>query len=368
MLILAEKPEEIIMPFDGNDLVDDALPQGRGALRIGLLLTLLGAAILIGPLFYAIWSDPNGESSGALIIGLPLFVFIASLFLAFGLTVLFSQVVDYRAVGAGKVRILGLEMPMEFQGAAMVLFLLLLGIGTSIKLFDLMSINANWSQWADLRETVDEQKEKISKHEGIMQRLKNDHLSEMGDQREALRGEMGELQARVADMKGRLEASHEGVKTLREVLIAQTNTSVHRLMIRFKCSQYEDPRLVNWSGSGNARTGNLLTHPWQSAGENSTELPSQTLNPFTLKAGNETTYTIMSVEDLTSLRTPVISASFHFEQENLVATIWPNTMSLLDLCKRQYQHRSSVIDPDGQAPVSEARTWQDEVEREGDGL
>lgn len=356
------------MPFDGNHLADDAGPRGHGALFIGLLLTLFGAAILIGPLLFAMWFDPNAESSGALIIGLPLFLFTAALFLAFGLTVLFSQVVDYSAVGAGKVRILGLEMPMEFQGAAMVLFLLLLGMGASIKLFDLMSINANWSQWSDLRQNVAEQQAKIAMHEGDIQGQKNLHLKVMGEQRDAHQREVAQLQARAADLQGRLEASRQGADILREVLVAQTNTSVHRLMIRFKCSQYEDPRLVNWSGGGSTRTGNLLTHAGQGGGENSTDLPSQTLNPFTLKAGNETIYTIMSVEDLTNRRTPVISASFQFEQENLVATIWPNTMSLLDLCRRQDEPRTSRVDLDGQAPMTEARSWQDEVESEGDGL
>lgn len=356
------------MPFDGNDLGDDTVPRGRGALFIGLLLTLLGAAILIGPLLFAMLVDPDGESSGVLIIGLPLFLFIATLFLAFGLTVLFSQVVDYSAVGAGKVRILGLKMPMEFQGAAMVLFLLLLGMGASIKLFDLMSINANWSQWSVLRQNIAEQQAKIAKHKGDIQGQENEHLKVMGEQREAHQTEVANLQARVADLQGRLEASREGADILREVLVAQTNTSVHRLMIQFKCSQWEDPRLVNWNGKGSTRTGNLLTHPGQGGGENSTDLPSQTLNPFTLKADNETIYTIMSVDDLTNRRTPVISASFQFEQENLVATIWPNTMSLLDLCRRQDEPRTSRVDLDGQAPVTEARSWQDEVESEGDGL
>lgn len=54
------------MAFDGDDL--DAAPAvrqrgKRSALLIGLLLTLLGAAILIGPLLYVMYTDPAGEEA-----------------------------------------------------------------------------------------------------------------------------------------------------------------------------------------------------------------------------------------------------------------------------------------------------------------
>lgn len=362
------------MAFDGDDL--DAAPAvrqrgKRSALLIGLLLTLLGAAILIGPLLYVMYTDPAGEESGALIIGLPLFLFISALFLAFGLTVLFSQVVDYGAVGAGRVRILGLEMPMEFQGAAMLLFLLLLGMGASIRMFDLMSLNENWSKWTRLRAKVVQHETTIAEHDGLLANLTRDHVSELARKRAAHDATVADLRAQVADLQGRLEASQAGAQTLREVLIAQTNTSVHRLMIRFKCWRLGEPRLVTWSGHGSSRTGNLLSQSAPGPGENATELPSQTLNPFTLTAGSEMTYTIMSMDELEQEKTPVISAAFHFEEENLVATIWPNKpyeMSLHDLCRRQSDPRRAARASDGQAPAVRARSWQEKLESEGDGL
>jgi hypothetical protein len=356
------------MPFDGNDLADDAVPRGRGALFIGLLLTLLGAAILIGPLLFSMWSDPNGESIGVLIIGLPLFLFIAALFLAFGLTVLFSQVVDYGAVGAGKVRILGLEMPMEFQGAAMVLFLLLLGMGASIKLFDLRLINDDWSRWVNLHETVAEQNETITVHNLKLQSLKDEHTLAMADEVATHEAKVAVLQERIADISGRLDTSREGLVTLREVLIAQARAKGQRLKIRFRCGRNDPERRVNWTDTGSDRTGVLLTHTDHGRVENSTSLPSQSLSDFLLKFENRTTYTITSADELTSESRDVISASFYFEDENLVAEIWPNTMSLLDLCRRQDEPRTSRGDLDGQAPVIEARSWQDQVESEGNGL
>lgn len=335
------------------------MPIGLG---IGLLLTFLGAAVLIGPLLYAMQGEPTDHANGAFIIGLPLFLFISTLFLAFGLTVLFSQVVDYSAVGAGRVKILGLEMPMEFQGAAMVLFLLLLGMGASIKLFGLMSINSQWTEWTNLESMIAEQKTTIAGHEGVKAELDMVHFRALSALRDTHASEIATLKEKTSNLEGQLSSAKERAEVFRDVLIAQATTRGSRLIIRFKCSQYDDVRFVNWTGPSNERTGNLLTYKGQGGGENSTELPSRTLDPHTLKGGSQTTYTIMSFDERTKRRVPVISARFHYQKENLVATIWPNSISLRDLCASHDKPLRSSAVLDGQAPIRAERSWQDEAE------
>ncbi len=302
------------------------------ALKIGGLLTLAGIVIILGPLVYSILApfQPPPEidsamSAAAYLEGTthPLtrlnsnfgfFLFTGCILLAFGLTFLFSHAVDYSAVGAGKMKIFGLEMPVEFQGGAAVLIILLAGMGFSVDKFDLTKLDDTWGEWSELHGKLGKASE-----ENKALSNKNTALSIANDQ----------LVARN--------------KTVEEIL----RTGGQNLELQFNCNDINSrPMVVRWERRNGGIEGNLLA-------SSETDTPirqNDGINPFKLLGQSPSLpYTIVAnAGDFPDYDAgernfvEVISASFEFRGGNLVASIWPGDVSLRDLCDSQKRQAFST--------------------------
>lgn len=336
----------------------------RLAQRTGWVFMAMGALAILAPLLgssvIAMFYPDNEVAISTIYNNFPTVLFFAALLLAFGLTILFSQVVDYSAVGAGTVKVFGLEMPVEFQGAAMMLLVLLLGIGVGVKQFDLISVKDDWGEWSELREDMAKAEAEIAALTTQIDALEVD--------KDRLTENMGTQQDHFETLQAFQQLQTE---RLQELLVAQSQGSGQMLELRFKCGRNQiDPAPVLWQATGNRKIGNLLLRNVAETGTE--EVDEEELNPFRLFGDNSApTYTIVSAENDFSDPEDVITASFSFDEGRLVATIWPGEVSLRELCDRR--RSTSAAGNDGQVTVRQAQSqlgqvspvvdWRDTVEQ-----
>jgi hypothetical protein len=268
----------------------DRLVSVSKALRLGLGLTATGVLLVLGSAIYsdfiALWSNNQEASSYKVILLLGTFL------LALGITIVFSLAVRVSALGAGQFKLLGIDFPIEFQGAMFVLVTMLLTMGYAVNFMGLLSLEEERIE-TKIAAVSEEVKEKsaatIDQLEGIIKNYLDRGLS-------------------------------------------------HRIQLRFSCDQGDRYQTLRWreQAAGGQRVGVLLTTSQDDNSTSETTSAASTGEDFEMLEEDSLRFKIVHTFDGGSgMQTEeVISGTFIKNDDSglLVVTIWPEQKSLVTVC------------------------------------
>ena len=303
---------------------------GKGpAIAFSLVLILVGLGLAAFPLiWWELQAQPNTAISAATY---PVFHWIGLCFLVAGLSVMIGKLIVFDAVGAGKAKFAGFELPVQIGGTAFLFMFLMLGFSFISERYDLANVQARSQALVDQRQTAIDQAV-LSALEDAAATAGEAALQIQKDHEE----QMTTLQASLREMEETLMIAQTQRTTYRHVLLNQleNESGVELLRLRFDCGEDQGMQWIDWAlpdDDGDDVVESL--HPGESGRQGSD------VHALTFDRGGNLEFVIR-----TARRDPVMHTTLEFYKDSFIlATIRPRDASLQEYCNTLHEHESDTL-------------------------
>ena len=279
---------------------------GKGpAIAFSLILILVGLGLAAFPLiWWELQAEPNTAISAATY---PVFHWIGLCFLVAGLSVMIGKLIVFDAMGAGKAKFAGFELPVQIGGTAFLFMFLMLGFSFISERYDLANVQER------SQELVDQQAE-VEKN----------------------RSQLAQLQQVLADTQSSLAAVQAQSNAYNHILTSQMDDDdggIELLRLRVDCGDM-GTHWIDWA-LPDADNNDIVESlsPWESPRQR------HEVHGLRLDRGGTMRFVIR-----TTRRIPIMTTRLSFEGDVVVATIRPRSASLSDYCDTlDQQHLSDTV-------------------------